>query len=154
MFCYQMTSKNVGQWLKGPLWCNCGSHMLCEGNVFHLEVSEGGLVQRIVETEDLLPIFLCDLWRKNWHALNASCPLPIKWRGETREIFQAAPQSPRISQCTSWNSLERKKNEIVGQCCFLVYICITQKISSEEKMLYLPYMISTVSAAIQLQPFD
>lgn len=55
-----------------------GNHMLWGSITFQVEVSEGGLVQRIIEIEDLFPIFLNDLPKKNCPAMNVSCLPTIK----------------------------------------------------------------------------
>ena len=56
--------------------------MLCGSTVFREEPSEGGSVQKIVEIEDSVPIFLNKLWNKkeNCHTMNASCLPQIKGR--------------------------------------------------------------------------
>lgn len=100
---------------------------MLRGNIFfHIEASEGGLVQRIVDTEDLFAIFLSDLWKNKCHAMNASNLSPEIRLGK---FFEQLHRVLEFSSILYGTILERKnrrkkKTEIVGQCCLLFYICV------------------------------
>ena len=141
----------VGQLIfKGPLWCHSGKRMLCGSTVFHEQPYEGNSVQKIVEIQDLVPVFLNHLWKR--------CLSQIKGRDYITYIFKQLHRALEISQYISRDhSGKKEKLRLWGSaiCCFIfVFHKRAHLKKNSEDWKYPHYVISKVFAAIQLQSFD
>ena len=134
---------------EGPLWCHSGKRMLCGSTVFHEQPCEGDSVPKIVETEDLVPIFLNHLWK--------GCLSQIKGRDYITYIFKQLHRALEISQYNPWDHSGKKEKRLWDSavCCLIFVFHKKSHLKKNfEDWKYPHYVIFKVFAAIQLQSFD
>lgn len=88
----------------------------CVEALFHERPCEGDSVQKIVEIEDLVPIFLNHLWKRYLSQ--------IKGRDYITYIFKQLHRALEISQYISWDHSGKKEKLRLwdSAVCYLIFV--------------------------------